>query len=154
MTTLVHHLTPSDLLDQTRHALLGSDIHAGMGHLRATLRGLRADLPADHWKALGERLRRHPVHELLLESPFAKRAFSKPRGYPGDARLMDLINSALPEALFNRALAMEQSGDTSAANCRLDPGARQRWRSGLVTRGRRSSEPPLYALSPYRSNST
>ena len=67
-----------------------------MGHLRETLRGLRAHLPPQEWKAVCEQVRRHPVHDLLLESPFTNRAYAKPRGYAGDAVLMDLIYGVPP----------------------------------------------------------
>jgi SAM-dependent methyltransferase len=98
MTTLVRLLPSPGIFDISREALLGTDIHAGMGHLRETLRGLRAHLPPQEWKAVCEQVRRHPVHELLLESPFTNRAYAKPRGYAGDAVLMDLIYGAPPAA--------------------------------------------------------
>jgi hypothetical protein len=62
-----------------------------MDRLRASLSALRRRLPADGWEAFGKDARRHPVHTLLLESPFTRRAYSKPRGYAGDAVMMDLI---------------------------------------------------------------
>jgi extracellular factor (EF) 3-hydroxypalmitic acid methyl ester biosynthesis protein len=91
MTTFVRHPAATDLFDLTHQALLGCDVHAGMTLLRTTLRELRDELPREHWTHLGERARQHPVHQLLLESPFTRRAFSKPRGYAGDAEMMDLI---------------------------------------------------------------
>jgi extracellular factor (EF) 3-hydroxypalmitic acid methyl ester biosynthesis protein len=33
----------------------------------------------------------HPVNEYLMQSPFTKRCFDKPRGYAGDATLIDYI---------------------------------------------------------------
>jgi len=62
-----------------------------MGRLRTSLRELRAQLPPDDWAAVGAQARRHALHGLLLESPFTRRAYEKPRGYAGDAGLMDLI---------------------------------------------------------------
>ena len=56
-----------------------------------SLRELRSQLPPADWALVGEQVRRHPLHDLLLESPFTRRAFEKPRGYAGDAVLMDLI---------------------------------------------------------------
>ena len=96
MTTLVRFMPGTQIFDVSREALLGTDIHAGMGHLRETLRGLRAHLPPHEWKAVCEEARQHPLHDLLLESPFTRRAYSKPRGYAGDAILMDLIYGAPP----------------------------------------------------------
>ena len=96
MTTLVRHISDTELFDQTREALLARDIHAAMARLRAMLCSLRAELPRTHWKALGERVRQHPIHQLLLESPFTHRGYAKPRGYAGDAGLMDLIYGTPP----------------------------------------------------------
>lgn len=33
----------------------------------------------------------HPLHKVALEDPFTERAFSKPRGYAGDAVMLDYI---------------------------------------------------------------
>ena len=81
----------TEILDRACEALFGPDVHAGMDRLRASLSALRKRLPADEWAAVGTEVRSHPVHPLLLESPFASRAHAKPRGYAGDAVLMDLI---------------------------------------------------------------
>ncbi len=97
MTSLVPHpVTATAVFDRTRHALLGNDVHAGMDALRVCLRAVRAHLDPGEWSAFGAQARRHPLHGLLLESPFTKRAFSKPRGYAGDAVLMDLIYGTAP----------------------------------------------------------
>jgi extracellular factor (EF) 3-hydroxypalmitic acid methyl ester biosynthesis protein len=98
-TSLVHFpQTTSDIFDRTRDALLGNDIYSGMNELRTCLRSLRARLDADAWSTFGAEARRHPLHGLLLESPFTRRAFLKPRGYAGDAVLMDLIYGTAPAA--------------------------------------------------------
>src|SRR5687767_10233790 len=97
MTTLVRIAdTATDIFDRTRDALLGNDIHGGMDSLRASIRTLRGRLSQDEWSSFGEQARRHPLHALLLESPFTRRAFMKPRGYAGDAVLMDLIYGTAP----------------------------------------------------------
>lgn len=36
-------------------------------------------------------LRAHDLHRVLLEDPFSHRAWAKPRGYAGDAELIDLL---------------------------------------------------------------
>ncbi len=46
--------------------------------------------PGD-WRANVQTLRQHPVHHMLLEDPHTARAFSKPRGYAGDAVMMDFV---------------------------------------------------------------
>lgn len=42
----------------------------------------------EHFRA---ECRSHPLHRLTLEDPFTERAFSKPRGYAGDAVMLDYI---------------------------------------------------------------
>lgn len=81
----------AEILDHARQALTDGDVHDGIGHLRTVLGDMRARLPREQWHAFTRNARRHPVHELLLESPFTRRAYEKPRGYAGDAVLMDLI---------------------------------------------------------------
>ena len=44
-----------------------------------------------NWKRFVRLARQHPLCDVLHEDPFTWRAFSKPRGYPGDAVLMDYI---------------------------------------------------------------
>jgi extracellular factor (EF) 3-hydroxypalmitic acid methyl ester biosynthesis protein len=97
MTTLVRIAdSATDIFDRTRDALLGNDIHGGMDSLRTSIRTLRRRLSPAEWNSFGEQARRHPLHGLLLESPFTRRAFMKPRGYAGDAVLMDLIYGTAP----------------------------------------------------------
>jgi hypothetical protein len=91
MTTVAYPPTCTEVFDTTCTALLEGDIHGAMGALRHSLRDLRLHLPWDAWRAVAESGRRHPLHNLLLESPFTRRAYEKPRGYAGDAVLMDMI---------------------------------------------------------------
>ncbi len=43
------------------------------------------------WSAFVLLCRRHPLMTILHQDPFTYRAFSKPRGYAGDAEMMDFI---------------------------------------------------------------
>ena len=43
------------------------------------------------WQAVVQRCRNHRLLELIHQDPFTGRAFQKPRGYAGDAELLDLI---------------------------------------------------------------
>src|SRR5262245_16671668 len=96
MTTLLDSPVYTEILDQTHEDILEGDTHAAMGRLRLSLREWRSRLPAADWAAVGQQARRHPIHEVLLESPFTRRAYQKPRGYAGDAGLMDLIYGLAP----------------------------------------------------------
>ncbi len=44
-----------------------------------------------NWPSRIEVCRSHPLFQTLHQDPFVKRAFDKPRGYPGDAVLLDYI---------------------------------------------------------------
>jgi extracellular factor (EF) 3-hydroxypalmitic acid methyl ester biosynthesis protein len=91
MTMLAPPSPQTEMFDLAHDALVRGDIYAAMGTLRRTLREQRAQLPQEEWVTFGDQARRHPLHRLLLESPFTRRAYEKPRGYAGDAVLMDLI---------------------------------------------------------------
>ncbi len=52
---------------------------------------LRARLPPALWQALVPLAQRHPVAAIVHEDPFTAWSFDKPRGYSGDARLLDFI---------------------------------------------------------------
>ena len=96
MTALLDSLPGTEIFDRTHQSLVGGDALDAMGKLRTSLHELRSQLPSHDWKSVGEHARRHPLHTLLLESPFTRRAYDKPRGYAGDAVLMDLIYGRVP----------------------------------------------------------
>jgi extracellular factor (EF) 3-hydroxypalmitic acid methyl ester biosynthesis protein len=70
-----------------------SPIGEVMEDLFLSLSELRQQASPEDWTALVEKCRRHPACALLHEDPFTFRAYSKPRGYAGDAVLMDYIYS-------------------------------------------------------------
>ena len=86
----------TDILDSTCDTIDGGRVHDAMAAVRTSLRELRSQLAPAAWAAVGDLARRHPLHTRLLESPFTRRAFEKPRGYAGDAVLMDLIYGLPP----------------------------------------------------------
>jgi extracellular factor (EF) 3-hydroxypalmitic acid methyl ester biosynthesis protein len=96
MTTVTRSAARTEVFDSARDAIVSGDVHDAMNRLRTTLRELRSQLPPEDWRTVGEEARRHPLHRLLLESPFTRRAYEKPRGYAGDAVLMDLIYGLAP----------------------------------------------------------
>jgi SAM-dependent methyltransferase len=77
-------------------------VATGMSRLHLILKDRRRVLPTQAWRQYVSQLRAHPVVDLLHGDPFTWRAFSKPRGYAGDAVMMDYIYGygicdALPE---------------------------------------------------------
>lgn len=84
------------LLDQTHEILFeGSDqplrVGQAMDGLFGGLYWMKQNCPEDEWQTRIQQCREHRVLDLVHEDPFTGRAFRKPRGYAGDAELLDLI---------------------------------------------------------------
>ena len=55
------------------------------------------------WPATRAALLRHDLHNVLMEDPFCARSARRPRGYPGDAALIDIIyDKASPDPMTRR----------------------------------------------------
>ncbi len=54
------------------------------------MRGAAQAAPAE-WARTVAACRAHPVRALMHEDPLTKRTFTQPRGYAGDAELLDII---------------------------------------------------------------
>ena len=85
-----------DLLDETHDVLIDpasdrSQTSRAIEALFVGLYRLKLNSPPDEWQSLVQQCRVHRVCELIHEDPFTGRAFSKPRGYAGDAELLELI---------------------------------------------------------------
>ncbi|MBF0609378.1 MAG: class I SAM-dependent methyltransferase [Candidatus Magnetobacterium sp. LHC-1] len=56
------------------------------------LRKLRNNMTHEVWDHFSRyTVPRHPLIEIIHQDPFTRRSFEKPRGYDGDARLLDFI---------------------------------------------------------------
>jgi extracellular factor (EF) 3-hydroxypalmitic acid methyl ester biosynthesis protein len=81
-----------DLLDVAHGRVLEGEVFDAMEALLAGLAAVRRSTSVDAWRALCEhQVRRHPIFEVVHQAPFTRRAFTKPRGYPGDAVTLDYI---------------------------------------------------------------
>lgn len=75
-------------LQQFKNGVLAREIiHWAAG----TLHGLREKFHSSVWSALIPLVQNHPVCEFFLQDPFTRWSFEKPRGYSGDAQLLDFI---------------------------------------------------------------
>jgi SAM-dependent methyltransferase len=66
-------------------------VEEGMHELLPALQGRRLKASDADWEKQVEGCLAHPLRELLHQDPFTHRAFAKPRGYAGDAALLDFI---------------------------------------------------------------
>ena len=84
------------VLDEVYQRLMHSPddrqaVHESLDQLFISLRDRQQQLAPETWRELVRRCRLHPLRGLLHEDPFTSRAFNKPRGYAGDAVLMDYL---------------------------------------------------------------
>lgn len=87
---------PVDELTRAFHLLQSNDVPSAPRAarlLRETLDNLRRQCSTeDEWRrCIQEELRTHPVAGAVLQDPFVRRAYQKPRGYAGDAVMLDFI---------------------------------------------------------------
>jgi len=79
-----------------RAGRLESRSHAAAGRIAAPtarlLAAYRSALSRDEWRAaIVSEIRPHPILAYLHEDPFSSHGFRKPRGYEGDAVLLDFV---------------------------------------------------------------
>ncbi len=94
-------LTESDLdlmrlLDRTQDLLLHSDgdraqVNVALDNLFGGLARRKFSVTPEEWQADIKTCRAHALLSTIHEDPFTYRAYSKPRGYAGDAPMLDLI---------------------------------------------------------------
>ena len=59
--------------------------------LAKSLREIKQEVSLGQWETTIQQCRLHPLCSLLHQDPLTERAFRKPRGYQGDAELLDII---------------------------------------------------------------
>jgi hypothetical protein len=79
------------MLDEAHGLFSSGQIDEGMGLLLPGLQARRLEMNDGAWGEFARLCLGHPLRRLLHEDPFTHRAFSKPRGYAGDAALLDFI---------------------------------------------------------------
>jgi extracellular factor (EF) 3-hydroxypalmitic acid methyl ester biosynthesis protein len=83
-------------LDHIAERLSGSDgdqdaVSGAIEDLILGMREQKTNSGAAEWEQVVRTCRQHPLLQLVHEDPFTRRAYSKPRGYAGDAELIDYI---------------------------------------------------------------
>jgi SAM-dependent methyltransferase len=69
----------------------GSDPTKVIDQVTHSLHEIRHRLPERVWQELVPFVQNHPVSEFFLQDPLTRWSWDKPRGYSGDARLLDFI---------------------------------------------------------------
>jgi hypothetical protein len=84
---------PSDVekLTKIQETMRTGKVVEAMNELLPFLQARRMRLADREWQDFARLCLRHPLRELVHQDPFTYRAFSKPRGYAGDAQLLDFI---------------------------------------------------------------
>jgi len=82
-----------ELLNQTLHEFRDTDgVERPLMTLAGELHAARQASTEEEWRGwIGGELRPHPLYPVLLEDPFVRHSAVRPRGYPGDADLIDYI---------------------------------------------------------------
>ena len=89
----------TELFDEVSARIEAGEFVPAMDAMIDGLLALRSAYPMDAWRQFSQfDCLHHPIRELCHADPMTRRAFLKPRGYPGDAGILDLIYrvAALP----------------------------------------------------------
>ena len=88
---MLEEIFDDTLLNQVYGKLIEGKIAEGMDDLLLGLQTRLQSSSDQEWAEFVSMCLHHPIKELLHQDPFTHRAFTKPRGYAGDAVLIDYI---------------------------------------------------------------
>lgn len=103
---------------------------AAMDQLLRYLCSLRKRLPSAEWRGIAQGISQSHIARVCREDPFTQRGFEKPRGYPGDAGLMDFLYRH-PTAVSALATASHTTTGLGIHNYKIScpSGDSVRWRA-------------------------
>lgn len=88
----LHEAEALSLLGTVHAEIVQGNVEMGLSRLCDGLNHIQARCTDDHWRTLAkEVIQSHPLMHILRQDPMTRHAYEKPRGYPGDAHLLDLI---------------------------------------------------------------
>ncbi len=91
VSAMLEELFDDSLLNQVYGKLMEGQTAEGMSDLFTGLQIRRQNSSDQEWAEFVSMCMHHPIKDLVHQDPFTHRAFAKPRGYAGDAALIDYI---------------------------------------------------------------
>ena len=86
-------------LDACLSAIRSNDLHTGVVGAVDYMAALHGEVDETTWvDVVRPAVLAHALHQLMLEDPYTGRSFRKPRGYAGDAEIMDYLYYRNPPA--------------------------------------------------------
>lgn len=95
-SSIPHNLRSLDFWPDALAHLEAGRAREGFEQVMNGLRVLRSRLPHDGWREFARSLAGSVQHAVLHQDPFTERAYRKPRGYAGDAIMLDLMYGSAP----------------------------------------------------------
>ena len=90
-------LALADLLNRVHGLFVAGQVRAAFRWLGHPLSSLRdAALAQGRHEEVAHAIRKHPLYGLVVEDPYTRRARDKPRGYAGDAVMLDYVYAGAP----------------------------------------------------------
>lgn len=87
----------TEIFDVACELIAAGQFEPAMDRMIDGLLQLREAYPMEEWRQFSQYdFLHHPIREIAHADPMTRRAFLKPRGYPGDAGILDLIYHAVP----------------------------------------------------------
>jgi extracellular factor (EF) 3-hydroxypalmitic acid methyl ester biosynthesis protein len=97
----------TEFLTDVHQALLLGAVDPAIEELLDELHAARAGRSTEEWRGFVADCVRHPVKNVLHQDPMTRRCYEKPRGYAGDAVMLDLVYGISPVSAQTTELGRE-----------------------------------------------
>jgi SAM-dependent methyltransferase len=91
LADVLSDLYDDTLLNDAYEELMNGDVSGALKDLESGLNEMLLSSSEPEWKGFAQFCLAHPIRGLLHQDPFTLQAFEKPRGYGGDAGLLEFI---------------------------------------------------------------
>jgi len=112
-------LAIDSMLTEVQNAIRRGEGQQAIAMLCGRLWDFREQLSESEFRgSLVPRCRQHPLFEWIQEDPYCRRAYQKPRGYAGDAEMLDYLYAGVPDAETTEIGRVVFEGTTRTSNGR------------------------------------